>query len=196
MKTNFILIPIGLIILGSFYIFFRTLPVYKNLSVIRQNINEKTFTIRNKKSLLNKLKIIKVRTVKTGSHRLSTYFFTFLSFVSYLNDEGFNISINLKKQTVNFGVTGPGIPPVTPVIMSGKALTIGYYSNYKNMPGIKKIDISMDVKKIPNLMDYLFIFRVLRYMPVIVQNVDISNSNGFKSRIDLEIIGRSYAGKG
>jgi hypothetical protein len=157
-------------------------------------------SVRNKEYLLKAINETRIKQVKAGNHRLSTYLFTFLTFVDYLNQNGFKAQLSLKKSAAAAPVS-LAVPhvPVTPApkletvpLKSAVKPAAGglYFSAYRNMPGIKKVGVTLKISEIPNLEDYIFIFRVLQTMPVIVKSIAIKNSNNFYSKISLVIIGR------
>lgn len=181
MKNKTLTIAAVLFLAGIGIIIFKTAPIFKKYSLDATELSARKAAYLAARKNFSELKRIRVKCFAMGKWDLSTYVFTLLSFVEYLNKNGFDCAVEIIKSGHIYS------------IQKDVGLFKTPFSQYGRLKGVKEVRVLLKIIKVPNLSDYLYIFRVLRAMPVIVESVKIfTGENVFSSLVNLKIIGRVY----
>lgn len=192
------IISLAVAALSIIVLYEKALPLYRLKSEKLKTVSIMERKAKSKEMLLYELKKIKSGNVLLGFHRVSTYLFTLLSFVRYLNANGFNVSISIgdpsgktnggkgaaaTKMKLSNSKNGAGL-------VGGKHFASSYFSQYKDFKNLKQVALKLSFRSIPNFEDYLFVYKVLSYMPVVIKRVAIKGGGEMSSEIYLVIIGK------
>jgi hypothetical protein len=195
-----------IIILFSLFLIFKIAKIYSRYKYERENYAALKQKQRNLNSEIMSIKRVKIPKTVYGYHRLTTYLFTFLSYINYLNSNGFKIKVDLIKVPVSIitspNMTGGGKPGfiTAPRPLHVFSKTKGYdkkeiipanFGQIKNLSyyiggsntfyGLKKINIKLKITKYYSIKEFLLILNNIRNLfPSKINFIKIS-----KKRINI-----------
>jgi hypothetical protein len=200
-----------IIILFSLFLIFKIAKIYSRYKYERENYAALKQKQRNLNSEIMSVKKVEIPKTVYGYHRLTTYLFTFLSYINYLNSNGFKIKLDLIKVPVSAitspGMNGVGKPGFIPVPRPlhvfnkkghnkketvpanfGQIKNLSYYIGGSNtFYGLKKINIKLKITKYYSMKEFLLILNNIQNLfPAKINFIKISKK---RTNITLNIYG-------
>lgn len=136
-------------IIISMFVYFKLLsPIIVGIKGLEMHEIYLKRKINNYNSQLFKLKGVKLVSLPLKSSKISTYMFTFLSFVSYLKNDGFRLNIKLvnntpvtsnSKMTTSVPVVSAGFKPYEFTTKYSGVKKIKVILTFKGYPGVESI---------------------------------------------------------
>ncbi len=201
-----------IIILFAVFLIFKIVKIYPRYQYEKENyaaLKQKQTNLNSEIILVKKVEIPKT---VYGSHHLTTYLFTFLSYINYLNSNGFKIKVDLIKVPVSVitpqNMTGGGRPGFIPASRPlhvfnkikgqnkkeivpasfGQIKNLSYYIGDSNtFYGLKKIGIRLKVTKYYSMKEFFLILNNMRNLfPAKINSIRISRK---RTNITLNLYG-------
>ena len=194
-----------IIIFVSLLLVFKIAQIYPRYKYEKENYATLKQKQRNLYSEIMSVKKVEIPKTVYGYHRSTTYLFTFLSYINYLNSNGFKIKVDLVKVPVS-AITSPdmnavGKPGFIPAPRSvhvlnktknynkkiipanfGQIKNLSYYIGGSNtFYGLKKINIKIKITKYYSMKEFFLILNNMRNLfPAKINSIRIS-----KKRINI-----------
>ena len=176
-----------IIISLALFLIFKITKIYPRYKYEKENYAALKQKQRNLNSKIISVKKVEIPKTVYGYHRLTTYLFTFLSYINYLNSNGFKIKVDLIKVPVSIvtssNMNGGGRPGFIPAsrplhvfnktkghnkkeivpINFGQIKNLSYYIGSSNtFYGLKKIGIRLKVTKYYSMKEFFLILSNMR----------------------------------
>ena len=197
------------IILFSLFLILKIAKIYPRYKYEKENYAALKQKQRNLNSEIILVKKVEIPKTVYGSHRITTYLFTFLSYINYLNSYGFKIKVDLIKVPVitSPGMNGVGKPDFIPaprplhvfnktksynkkIIPAnfGQIKNLSYYIGGSNtFYGLKKINIRLQVIKYYSMKEFFLILsNIENLFPAKISSIRISKK---KTNIIINLYG-------
>ncbi len=199
-----------IIIFFSLYLVFKIARIYPRYKFERLKYAALKRKERNLYSEIMSVKKVEIPKTVYGYHRLTTYLFTFLSYIDYLNSSGFKINVDLIKVPVitSSNMNGVGKPSFIPAsrpvhvfnkmkgykkkeitpVNFGRIKNLSYYIGSSNtFYGLKRISIRLKITKYYSMKEFFLILNNMRNLfPAKINSIRISKK---KTYITLNLYG-------